>query len=82
MTAEEERIMSEHFNYLKDLVGRGKVLMAGPVFGPVFGLVILRTASEEEAIRLMKNEPSVARGVHTYTISEMRVSLMAKGMNE
>ena len=81
MTAAEEEIMAEHFVYLKELVGRGQVLMAGPVFDPVFGLVVLRTESEEEARRLMEKEPSVAGGIHTYTLSEMRVSLMADHTN-
>jgi uncharacterized protein YciI len=81
MTAAEEEIMGEHFVYLKELVEKGRVLMAGPVFDPVFGLVILRTQSEKEARKLMDNEPSVAGGIHTYTISEMRVSLLAKHTN-
>ncbi len=81
MTAAEEETMAEHFVYLKELVEQGRVLMAGPVFDPVFGLVILRSESEEEARKLMENEPSVAGGIHTYTISEMRVSLLAKHAN-
>ena len=77
MTAEEEKIMAAHFEYLKNLVKQGRVLMAGPVFDPVFGLVILQVEGEELARELMDNEPSVTGGIHTYTLSEMRVSLMA-----
>ena len=77
MTAEEQRIMSEHFEYLKDLVDKKKVLMAGPCFDPVFGLIVLRVDSREEAVSIMDNEPSVKQGVHTYDLNEMRVSLMA-----
>ena len=76
MTAEEQRIMSEHFEYLKDLVKEKKVLMAGPCFDPVFGLIILRVSSREEAVAIMDNEPSVKQGVHTYDLNEMKVSLM------
>lgn len=81
MTSEEEKTMGAHFEYLKKLVEQGRVLMAGPVFDPVFGLVVLQTENEQEAREIMDNEPSVVGGIHTYTISEMRVSLMAAHMD-
>ena len=81
MTADEERIMTEHYYYLKDLVTRKKVITAGPVFDPVFGLIILRTDSKDEALQIMDNEPSVVQGVHTYTISRMTVSLLSDYMS-
>jgi uncharacterized protein YndB with AHSA1/START domain/uncharacterized protein YciI len=77
MTPAEERIMDEHFEYLKKLTAETKVLMAGPAFG-AFGLIVLQTESEEEANDIMRIEPSVARGVHTYELYPMRVSLMAE----
>jgi uncharacterized protein YndB with AHSA1/START domain/uncharacterized protein YciI len=77
MTSDEERIMNDHFLYLKDLAAKKKVLLAGPVFGNVFGLIILQVYSEAEALEIMNQEPSVARGVHTYKLHPMRVSLMA-----
>lgn len=77
MTPEEERVMDEHFEYLKRLVAERKVLLAGPCFDPVFGLIILETENEEEALAIMDTEPSVAGGVHTYRLHPMRVSLMA-----
>lgn len=76
MTPEEQAVMGDHFAYLRGLIARKKVLMAGPVFEP-FGLVILQVASEEEARGILDAEPSVAAGVHRYEITEMRVSLLA-----
>jgi uncharacterized protein YndB with AHSA1/START domain/uncharacterized protein YciI len=76
MTSEEERIMDVHFEYLKKLAAEKKVLMAGPVFG-AFGLIVLQTESEQEAIEIMSKEPSVVEGVHTYKLFPMRASLMA-----
>jgi uncharacterized protein YciI len=78
MTDEEEKIMDRHFKYLTDLVAQKKVLMAGPCFNPVFGLIILQVESEEEAMELMKNEPTVVNGLHTYEMNPMRVALMAE----
>ncbi len=77
MTPDEEAIMEQHLHYLKSLVARGKVLMAGPVFEGRFGLVVLNVASVEEARSLMDHEPSVTGGVHTYALSAMRTSLVA-----
>ena len=76
MTSEEEKIMADHYYYLRDLTAQKKVVTAGPVFDPVFGLIILETESEDEARRIMDNEPSVVQGVHTYKMSPMRVSLL------
>jgi uncharacterized protein YciI len=78
MTVEEKRIMSEHFDYLRDLTEKKKVIVAGPVFDPVFGLIILRVDSRDEAIAIMDDEPSVKQGVHTYNMQPMRVSLQCE----
>ena len=78
MTEDEEKIMTEHFHYLKDLVQQKKVLMAGPVFEPVFGLVIVQAESKAEARALAGNDPAVINGLMTVKISPMRVSLMAE----
>lgn len=78
MTEEETRIMGEHFEYLKELCERGKVLIAGPCEDPSFGLVILETESEEEAVEIMRAEPSVRQGVMAYEIQPMRVALRAR----
>ena len=77
MTPDEEKVMQDHFVYLKELTARKKVIVAGPCFDPVFGLVILQTASEAEARELMDREPSVVAGVYTYELQPMRVSLAA-----
>ncbi len=76
ITPDEEKVMSEHFDYLKKLTAKKKVYMAGPVFEAKFGLIVLAVASEAEAREIMDNEPSVKTGLHTYTLSSMRVSLL------
>ncbi|MCP4632012.1 MAG: hypothetical protein GY855_03725 [candidate division Zixibacteria bacterium] len=76
MTEEEEKIMQEHFLYLQDLVKRKRIVAAGPVMGEVFGLVLLQVASEDEAKKIMENEPSVKGGIHTFKIQPMVLSLL------
>jgi len=77
MTDHETAVMERHYYYLKDLIAKKKVITAGPVFENVFGLIILRVDSKEEALEIMNNEPSVTAGVHTYEISPMVLSLLA-----
>jgi len=77
MTSQEKQVMDEHYEYLKILTAQGKVLMAGPVFGDVFGMIVLEVDSMQEAESILKSEPSVAQGVHTFQIYPMRASLMA-----
>ncbi|SYZ72991.1 conserved hypothetical protein [Candidatus Zixiibacteriota bacterium] len=78
MTAAEEKIMAEHFKYLKDLTEKKKVILAGPCFGLRIGIIILQVESENEARTIMANEPSVVQGVHRYEIYPMTVSLLIK----
>ncbi|UCG60389.1 MAG: hypothetical protein JSV52_08620 [Candidatus Zixiibacteriota bacterium] len=82
MTPDEEKIMTDHFYYLKDLVEQKKVLVAGPVFEPVFGLIIVRAESKAEARAIVEKDPSVVHGLHTFKISPMRVSLLAERGSE
>jgi uncharacterized protein len=76
MTPDEEVIMGEHFDYLKKLVAEKRVVLAGPVWKPTFGMIILRVDSEAEALEILKEEPSVQKGLHDYEMQEMILSLL------
>jgi len=76
MSAAEQGAMGEHFAYLQNLMHRGKVLMAGPVMEPVWGLIALEVADEAEARAIMDAEPSVTAGVHSYTLHPFSASLL------
>ncbi|MCA9726444.1 MAG: SRPBCC domain-containing protein [Candidatus Eisenbacteria bacterium] len=78
MSADEQRIMGEHFGYLQALMWDGKVLLAGPCQDPVYGLVVLEVSDEAEARSLMDREPSVLGGVHTYTLHPFHASLLIR----
>lgn len=64
-TDEENKIMQEHFEYLKGLLKEGKLVLAGPVLNPenAFGLYIFECKSQEEAKALFENDPSIKAGV-------------------
>jgi uncharacterized protein YndB with AHSA1/START domain/uncharacterized protein YciI len=74
---EEQRVMGEHFVYLNGLAAKGKVVIAGPCFEPLFGMAVLDVASREEADEIMKSDPSVKAGVNKYELQEMRASIRA-----
>jgi uncharacterized protein len=76
MTAEEEAVMSEHFEYLQGLLAEGKLVIAGPCLDAKYGIAIFRASSMEEARDVMERDPAVVRGVMTATVHPYRISLM------
>ena len=66
MTPEERAAMTAHGEYLARLLAEGKLVIAGPCLDFAFGLAVLETETEEEARRVMENDPAVVSGVmHT-----------------
>jgi uncharacterized protein YciI len=71
--------MSDHFLYLKSLLKQKKLILAGPTLIPEdpFGIMIFETNSQEEAKKLLENDPSVKAGVQKITaLRPIRISLM------
>lgn len=64
-TEEDNKIMGEHFQYLKKLFDRGKLILAGPVIDPedTKGIYIIRVESEEEGRKIMAEDPAIIKGV-------------------
>lgn len=78
MTDEEASVMSEHFNYLKDLLEKGILVLAGPETTGKFGLALVETDSEEEAKNIMDNDPAFKKNVCNATLYPYRISLLRK----
>jgi uncharacterized protein YciI len=75
------RAQSEHFAYLQQLLADGVLLMAGRTLTEdesVFGLVLLRAATEQAARELMQNDPAVKQGVMTAELFPYRVALWSE----
>ena len=81
MTQDEIDIMGEHFEYLSDLAVKKKVLMAGPCFSPLFGLLVMEVESEAEALEIMNNDPSVKKGVNKFKYQPLRAAIRAEHFN-
>jgi len=73
---DENRLIGEHFQYLKRLLAQGKLLIAGPCEDASLGIAVLETADEAEANRILALDPAVAGGVFRCEIKPYRVSLM------
>lgn len=76
-TDAENDIVDRHFVRLQGLVKEGKVILAGRTLNTnPEGIVILEVDSEEEAIELMENDPTVKEKVMTATLLPYRVALI------
>jgi uncharacterized protein YciI len=75
-TENEQRIMSEHFAYLKSLLDSGTLVMAGPALDAAFGTIVYEADDEEAARSIMAADPSVSQGVMNMTLHPFRTSLL------
>lgn len=77
MTDEEAEIMGVHFNYLREQMEKGKLILAGPETSGKFGICILNALSEDEAREIMMNDPAVKSGIVKPELFPFRVSLIS-----
>ena len=80
-TNEEERIISEHFQYLKDLTEQGVLILAGRTQNTdssSFGIVIFKAPSEAAAITVVDDDPAVSQGVMSAELFPYRVALITE----
>ena len=66
MTPFEKQTMSDHFQRLKELTVKGVVILAGRTQNTdysSFGIVIINAGSEEEARKVMHDDPAVKNKV-------------------
>ena len=76
MTDEESAIMSAHREYLDGLLAEGRLVLAGPSLGPVFGVAIIEADDETEARVVMEADPAVRSGLQQAELSPFRVSIL------
>jgi uncharacterized protein YciI len=74
-TLEEDHIMEEHFQYLKQATEAGIVLLAGPCLDNTFGITVFLAGNDEAARAFMFNDPSVKKNVMMAELHPMRISL-------
>ncbi len=74
-TLEEDAIMEEHFQYLKQATDTGIVLLAGPCLDNTFGIIVFRARDVAAAQAFMFNDPSVKKNVMMAELHPMHISL-------
>jgi uncharacterized protein YciI len=78
--AEETKILTDHFDYLKDLTQKKVVILAGRTLTSDesgFGIVIFKANSEDDARRIMENDPAVEHGIMHAELFPYKVALIA-----
>ena len=68
--------MALHFKYLQELLARGVLVLAGPCLDTAFGIAIYYADSEEEARKIMENDPAIKAGIMTCELHEFSIALM------
>ena len=76
-TEEEARIVSEHYEYLKQLRAEGRIVLAGPsaLPGDTFGLGIFDQDDRADVEALVAADPAVTGGIMTAEIRPYRIAV-------
>lgn len=75
--AGEDVARQAHLNYLKEVLAKNKLVLAGPVTDPerAFGVIILETESEDEAKQIMNDDPLVKGGFRKPELFPFRIAV-------
>jgi uncharacterized protein len=77
-TQEESQAVAEHFSYLQGLASEGRLFMAGRTLltdERTFGIALFAAASDEEARRVLADDPAVLRGVMRGEVYPFRTAI-------
>lgn len=78
MSPDQKKIVDAHFEYLKQKLEEGTLVLAGPCLDGAFGIVIFRAKSQKEAEDYMKNDPAVKKKLMKAELHPFRISLLQK----
>ena len=77
-TEDETKIVSQHYEYLRQLTNRGIVLLAGRTRNTdssSFGIVLFKADSEEMARKIMNEDPAVKGRIFRAELFPYRMAL-------
>ena len=76
-TEEEQATVAEHFNYLRQALASGRLVLAGrSIDNKPVGLVIFEAPDEAAARAFMEFDPAVRNGVMKAELKPYRIALM------
>ncbi|MCG3220699.1 MAG: hypothetical protein H7641_04900 [Candidatus Heimdallarchaeota archaeon] len=74
MTEDESKVMTIHYQYLKNRYDKKKLILAGPILAEgTFGVSVLLAESIDEADQFQKQDPSVMAGIMEPEVHPFRV---------
>ena len=77
-TETEEAVVAQHFAFLKELLEKGRLILAGRTLNTdpsSFGIVVFTAEDEGDAKSTLENDPAVKNGVMTGELFPYRVAL-------
>ena len=75
---ETERIVTEHFQYLQNLLAEGILVMAGRFSEVLIGLVVINCENRDRALKIMNNDPAIKAGVFHGELYPWRIALKSE----
>lgn len=63
VTEEEKTIISQHLDYINQMVAKKKILFTGSCVDGAMGLIVYKAESYEAALELFENDPLVKSGI-------------------
>ena len=78
-TETEAQVVSDHFVYLKDLVEKGVVILAGRTQNndySSFGIIIFNAESDVQARTIVENDPAVKNRVMRAELFPYKIALL------
>ncbi len=81
-SGQEQKVLGKHFEYLRTLVEKDVVVLAGPTETKSYGIVIFRAENEQSAMAIMREDPVVASGVMPAELHPFHASLVHNNIAE
>lgn len=79
-TESEREVVRRHYAYMKLLVEQGVAILVGRTqenTAETLGLCIFQAGDEDEAVRIVKEDPAVAEGIMAGEVRPFKVALKA-----
>jgi uncharacterized protein YciI len=77
MTADERVVWDTHFERLQRLLAEGVMILVGPTLGTVnTGIAIFEAPDEEQARRIMEDDPAISSGIARGELRPFSVALL------
>jgi uncharacterized protein YciI len=77
-----DNYLEAHRAFLKTLYAKGITICSGPQVPRTGGFILMKAASKEEALAIMKSDPYVVNGVAEYSVIEFEVKSFAGGFEK